>query len=74
MDIKIADKGAFSWALVQLEPADVFVSEAGAMFRASSNIDISVPWRPNDTASSSASENGAGSITSSVIKPSALAV
>ena len=45
MDIKIADKGAFSWALVQLEPADVFVSEAGAMFRASSNVDISVTTR-----------------------------
>jgi uncharacterized protein (TIGR00266 family) len=45
MDIKIADKGAFSWALVQLEPSEMFVSEAGAMFRASSNIDISVTTR-----------------------------
>ena len=45
MDINIADKGTFSWALVQLEPADVFVSEAGAMFRASSNVDISVTTR-----------------------------
>ncbi len=45
MDITIADKGAFSWALVRLDPADVFVSEAGAMFRASANVDISVTTR-----------------------------
>ncbi len=45
MDIAIADKGAFSSALVRLESAEEFVSEAGAMFRASSNIDISVTTR-----------------------------
>ena len=45
MEISIADKGAFSWALVQLDPADGFVSESGAMFRASSNVDINVTTR-----------------------------
>ena len=42
MDIQIADRGAFSSALVKLDPGEKFVSESGAMFRASSNIDIDV--------------------------------
>jgi uncharacterized protein (TIGR00266 family) len=42
MDIQISEKGAFSSALVKLEPGEKFVSESGAMFRASSNIDIDV--------------------------------
>ncbi|NQT37175.1 MAG: TIGR00266 family protein [Planctomycetes bacterium] len=42
MNIEIADRGAFSSALVHLEPGEQFVSESGAMYRASSNIDINV--------------------------------
>ncbi len=45
MDIEVADKGAFSWALVRMRPGEQFVSESGAMFRASSNIDIDVTTR-----------------------------
>ena len=45
MDIQVMDKGAFSWALVQLHPGEQFVSEAGALFRASDNIDIDVTTR-----------------------------
>ena len=45
MDITIAEKGAFSWALVKLQPGEQFVSEAGALFRASPTIDIDVTTR-----------------------------
>ena len=45
MDITIAEKGAFSSALVKLQPGEQFVSEAGALFRASPNIDIDVTTR-----------------------------
>lgn len=42
MDIDITAEGAFGSAIVQLEPGESFISEAGAMFRASSNVDIDV--------------------------------
>jgi len=45
MDIQILDKGAFSSALVRLQTGEQFVSEAGAMFRADSSIDIDVTTR-----------------------------
>ena len=45
MDIEITSKGAFCSALVKLKPGEQFVSESGAMFRASSNIDIDVTTR-----------------------------
>ncbi|MBW3539536.1 MAG: TIGR00266 family protein [Planctomycetes bacterium] len=45
MDIQIRDRGAFSSALVRLLPGEQFVSEAGAMFRASSNIEVDVTAR-----------------------------
>lgn len=49
MDVQVMDKGAFSWALVQLHPGEQFVSEAGALFRASDNIDIDVTTRQKGT-------------------------
>jgi len=45
MDIEILGSGAFCSALCRLEPGERFVSESGAMFRASSNIDIDVTTR-----------------------------
>ena len=45
MRVEIANNGAFGSALVRLDPRDQFVSEAGAMFRASSNVDIDVTTR-----------------------------
>ena len=45
MDIEISEEGAFSWALVKVSPGEEFVSESGAMFRASSNVDIDVTTR-----------------------------
>ncbi|WP_417848692.1 TIGR00266 family protein [Thalassoglobus sp.] len=42
MNIEMRERGAFCSALVHLEPGEEFVSEAGAMFRASENIDINV--------------------------------
>src|SRR4030095_12198458 len=42
MNIEILGRGTFESALVHLEPGDEFISEAGAMFRASANVDISV--------------------------------
>ncbi len=42
MEIDIKEQGAFSAALVKLRPGEQFISEAGAMFRASSNIEIDV--------------------------------
>ena len=45
MEIQVSERGAFGSALVQLKPGESFVSEAGALFRASSNIDIEVTTR-----------------------------
>jgi len=42
MDIQVLNPGAFGSALVRLAPGESFVSEAGAMYRASANIDIDV--------------------------------
>ena len=42
MHIDILKRGAFGSALVKLDPGEHFVSESGAMFRASGNIDIDV--------------------------------
>jgi uncharacterized protein (TIGR00266 family) len=42
MQVTILDQGAFSSALVRLQPGESFVSDAGAMFRASNNIDADV--------------------------------
>lgn len=45
MDLEIASRGAFGSALVRLLPEESFVSESGAMYRASSNVDIDVTTR-----------------------------
>ena len=45
MDVQVRDRGTFSWALVQLEAGEEFVSESGAMFRSSTSIDIDVTTR-----------------------------
>ncbi len=45
MHVEVANNGAFGSALVQLDPRDEFVSESGAMYRASSNVDIDVTTR-----------------------------
>ena len=45
MNVEIIGEGAFSSALVHLGPGDEFVSESGAMFRASANVDIDVTTR-----------------------------
>ncbi|MCA8975506.1 MAG: TIGR00266 family protein [Planctomycetes bacterium] len=45
MNIEIQQRGAFGSALVTLEPGESFVSESGAMFRASDNIDFDVTTR-----------------------------
>ena len=42
---KIPQKGSYGSVLVELGPSEGFVSESGAMFRASSNIDIDVTTR-----------------------------
>ena len=42
MNVKIDTEGAFGSALVTLEAGEKFVSEAGAMYRASPNMEISV--------------------------------
>ncbi len=46
MNIEILPNGAFYSALVHLEDGDSFQSDSGAMFRASSNVDIDVTTRP----------------------------
>ena len=42
MDITLQPNGAFHSALVHLAPGDLFKSDSGAMFRASSNVDNDV--------------------------------
>jgi uncharacterized protein (TIGR00266 family) len=46
MNVEILPNGAFYSALVHLNPGDRFQSDSGAMFRASSNVDIDVTTRP----------------------------
>jgi len=48
MNIEILGRGTFESALVHLEPGDEFISEAGAMFRASTNVDITVTTSSGD--------------------------
>ena len=45
MNIEIQGNGAFDSALVHLQPGESFVSESGAMYRASTNVDIDVTTR-----------------------------
>ncbi|WP_165072404.1 TIGR00266 family protein [Paludisphaera rhizosphaerae] len=45
MQIEIPDQGGFASALVHLKPGESFVSEAGAMYVASDNVDIDVTTR-----------------------------
>ena len=49
MQVEAAQRGAFGWALVNLEPGERFISEAGSMFRVSSNVDIDVTTRSRST-------------------------
>ncbi len=42
MEIEILGQGAFESALIHLEPGEKFISESGAMYRASPNVDIDV--------------------------------
>jgi len=46
MKIDILERGAFGSALVHLEGGETFVSEAGAMYRTSANVDVDVTTRP----------------------------
>ncbi len=45
MDIEILGEGAFESALIRLQPGERFVSESGAMYRASANVEIDVTTR-----------------------------
>ena len=45
MNIKVDSEGAFGSSIVVLEPGEKFVSEAGAMYRASPNMSIEVESR-----------------------------
>ncbi|MFT5291142.1 MAG: hypothetical protein ACI82F_003218 [Planctomycetota bacterium] len=45
MQVDILGEGAFSSALVHLNPGEQFTSEAGALFRSSSNVDVDVTTR-----------------------------
>ena len=45
MKVEILGEGAFSSALVRLAPGEAFVSESGAMVRASANVDVDVTTR-----------------------------
>ncbi|MCH7801978.1 MAG: TIGR00266 family protein [Chloroflexi bacterium] len=45
MDFQLSERGSYGSVLVTIDPGERVVSEAGAMFRASSNIDIDVTTR-----------------------------
>ncbi len=45
MDVQVQDRGAFSWVQIGLRGKEQFVSEAGAMFRSTTNIEIEVTTR-----------------------------
>lgn len=42
MEIEVRDQGVFSLAIVRLEPSEEFVSEAGALYRSTSNVEVDV--------------------------------
>lgn len=42
MDIEILHEGLFASALVHLQPGETFVSESGALYRSSANVDVDV--------------------------------
>lgn len=42
---EMSERGSFGWVLAKIEPGETFVSEAGAMFRASDNVEIDVTTR-----------------------------
>jgi len=46
MEILLETQGAFGSVLVELEAGETFFSESGAMFRASSGVDIDVTTKP----------------------------
>ena len=48
MNVEVTNQGAFGSALVTLQPGEEFVSEAGAMYRASGNMDIDVKTRKRE--------------------------
>ena len=48
MNIDVTNRGAFGSALVTLQPGEEFVSEAGAMYRASGNMEIEVKTRKHE--------------------------
>lgn len=45
MQIELTEQTTFQSALVHLDPGDQFISESGAMYRASANVDIDVTTR-----------------------------
>ena len=45
MQVEAVHSGAFGWARVKLDAGERFISEAGSMFRVSSNVDIDVTTR-----------------------------
>ncbi len=49
MQVTAMEKGAFGWALVKLRSGEKFISEAGSMFRVSSNIEMDVTTRSRST-------------------------
>ncbi len=46
----ISEQGSYRSIMIELEPSERFISEAGAMFRASSNLDIDVTTRAGGSA------------------------
>ncbi len=45
MDVEVLSRGAFSSALVRISPGESFISEAGALYRATDNIETDVSTR-----------------------------
>ena len=46
VEIQVRGGGAFPWAQVRIDPGEEFLSESGAMFRATENVEIDVTARP----------------------------
>ena len=46
VEIQVQGAGAFQWAWARLEPGESFLSESGAMFRTTENVEIDVTARP----------------------------
>ena len=69
MQIEILGEGAFESALVHLQPGERFISESGALYRASGNVQIDVTTSAQAQVESWVASNGSWPANTSSFRP-----